>query len=79
MPKWARWLLVGALMHFGVLLVILAIGGLRELMVIGKVPEEMLSRRVGYTVGAAFVGAVLIIWCLVAGVAWARSGRKSQR
>lgn len=78
MGQSGRRFLVGALALCGIVLIILGIGGLRDLLVVGKVPSEMLGRRVGYTVGSTVVGAGLIIWCLVAGIAWARSGAESQ-
>lgn len=73
--RW-RGILVGAVALAGILLVALGIGGLRELLVIGKVPPELLGSRVGYTVGPLGLGLGLIVWCLVAGIAWARSGRR---
>lgn len=75
MGQSGRRFLVGALALCGIVLIILGIGGWRDLLVVGKVPPEMLGRRVGYTVGSTVVGAGLIIWCLVAGIAWARSVR----
>ncbi len=72
MGQSGRRFLVGALALCGIVLIILGIGGLRDLLVVGKVPSDMLGRRVGYTVGSTVVGAGLIIWCLVAGIAWAR-------
>ncbi|MGH7394223.1 MAG: hypothetical protein ACREJF_01280, partial [Candidatus Methylomirabilales bacterium] len=62
-----------------IVLILLGIGGLRELLVIGKVPPEMLGRRVGYTTGSLGLGLVMIVWCLVAGIAWARSARSARR
>ncbi len=78
MPKWTSQLLVWALMLCGILLGILGIGGLRELLVVGKIPPEMLGRRAGYTVGSLAFSMAMIIWCLVAGIAWARSGAKGR-
>ena len=76
MGQSARRFLVATLALCGILLVVLGIGGLRELLVVGKVPPDMLGRQVGFTVGSLAVGAVLIVWCLVAGLAWARAGRR---
>lgn len=69
----SRWraILVGAIIVCGILLVSLGIGGLRELLVIGKVPPEQLGRRVGSTVGSLGLGLLLIVWSLVAGLGWA--------
>ena len=74
----SRWrgILVGAVALAGILLVALGIGGLRELLVIGKVPPELLGRRAGYTVGSLAFGLAMIVWSLVAGLAWARAGRR---
>lgn len=68
------WFLVGGLALGGILLLVLGIGGLRELLVIGKVPPEMLGRRVGFTVGSLALSTGLITWCLVGGIGWARRG-----
>ncbi len=72
-----RWIVVGALALCGIVLIILGVGGLRELLVVGKVPTEMLARQVGYTTGSLAVGLVMTVWCLVAGIAWARSPRRN--
>jgi YHS domain-containing protein len=71
MPSRCRRILVGAVALGGVVLLILGIAGLRELMAIGTVPPEMLGRRVGYTVVSLFLSLTMIVWCLVAGLAWA--------
>jgi len=71
--RW-RGILVGAVALAGILLVALGIGGLRELLVIGKIPPELLGRRVGYTVGSLALGSTMIVWSLVAGLARARRG-----
>jgi hypothetical protein len=71
-----RGILVGAVALAGILLVALGIGGLRELLVIGKVPPELLDRRVGYTVGSLAFGSAMIVWSLFAGLAWPRAGRR---
>lgn len=74
-----RWreILVGVVTLAGILLLVWGISGLRELMVVGKVPAEMLGRRVGFTVVPLVVGLALIVWCLVGGIGWARGkGRR---
>jgi len=76
MGQSARRFLVATLALCGILLVVLGIGGLRELLVIGKVPPELLGRRLGYTVGSLAFGSAMIVWSLVAGLAWARAGRR---
>jgi uncharacterized membrane protein len=70
----SRWqgILLGVVALVGVVLLLLAIGGLRELMARSTVRPEMLGRRVGYTVVSLFFGLTMIVWCLVAGLAWAR-------
>ena len=68
-----RRFLVGSLALCGIVLVFMGIGGLRELLVVGKVPPELLGRRVAYTTGSLGFGLALLVWCLVAGIAWARS------
>ena len=76
-PRRWRGILVGVVTLCGILLVILGIGGLRELMVVGKVPPDMLGRRVGYTAARLAFGLWIIVWSLVAGIAWAGiKGRK---
>ncbi|OGB88374.1 MAG: hypothetical protein A3G35_15800 [candidate division NC10 bacterium RIFCSPLOWO2_12_FULL_66_18] len=75
MGRSGRWVLVGALALCGIVLIILGIGGLRGLLVVGKVPPDLLSRQVGYTTGSLAVGLTMIVWCLVTGIAWARSVR----
>ncbi|MGH7406532.1 MAG: hypothetical protein ACREKF_00765 [Candidatus Methylomirabilales bacterium] len=75
MGQSGRRFLVGTLALCGILLVVLGIGGLRELLVVGKVPPDMLGRRVSYTTGSLAFGLAMIVWCLVAGIAWARSVR----
>lgn len=74
-----RWrkVLVSAAALGGVVLVVLGIGEWRELLLAGTVPPEMLGRRVASTTIALALGLALIIWCLVAGMAWA--GLKSRR
>lgn len=74
--RWRR-ILVGAVALGGIVLLILGIGGLRELMAIGTVSPEMLGRRVSYTVVSLFLSLAMIVWCLVAGLAWA--GLKSRK
>ena len=76
MGQSARRFLVATLALCGILLVVLGIGGLRELLVIGKVPPELLGRRVGYTVGSLGLGLGLVVWCLAAGLGWARGGQE---
>lgn len=68
-----RWrkIFVGAVALGGIVLLILGIGGLRELMATGTIPPEMLGHRVSYTVVSLFLGLVMIVWCFVAGLAWA--------
>ncbi|MGH7376267.1 MAG: hypothetical protein ACREKK_02445 [Candidatus Methylomirabilales bacterium] len=73
MGRWGRLFVVGTLALCGILLVVLGMGGLRELLVVGKMPPELLGRRVAYTTGSLGIGLGLIVWCLVAGIAWARS------
>ncbi|MGH8068537.1 MAG: YHS domain-containing protein [Candidatus Entotheonellia bacterium] len=70
----SRWrgILVGVVALVGIVLLILGIGWLRELMAIGTVPLEMLGRRVSSTVVSLFLSLTMIVWCLVAGLAWAR-------
>ena len=75
MGQSGRRFLVGALALCGIVLIILGIGGLRDLLVVGKVPSEMLGRRVGYTTGSLAVGLAMSVWCLIAGITWARSVR----
>jgi hypothetical protein len=74
-----RKLLVGAVLAVGVVVVILGIGGLREFLEIGKVPPEILGRRLGYTVGSLAFGLGMIVWCFVAGIRWAYSPGSSRR
>ncbi len=75
MGNWWRAILIGAIALCGFLLVVLGIGGLRDLLDIGNVPPEMLGRQVGYTSGALAIGLTMIAWTLVAGISWARSRR----
>jgi len=75
MGNWWRAILVGVIALCGFLLVVLGIGGLRELLDIGNVPPEMLGRQVGYTSGVLAIGLTMIVWTLVAGISWARSRR----
>lgn len=73
-----RWrkILVGVVTLGGILLLVWGITGLRELMDVGKVPPEMLGRRIGYTAVPLALGLGIIVWSLGAGLAWARgSGR----
>jgi Na+/H+-dicarboxylate symporter len=79
MGNWWRAILVGAIALCGFLLVILGIGGLRDLLDIGKVPPEMLGHQVGYTSWALAIGLAMIAWTLVAGINWARSRRDQER
>ncbi len=82
MGNWWRAILIGAIALCGFLLVVLGIGGLRDLLDIGKIPLEMLGRQVGYTSGALAIGLMMIVWTLIAGIRWARSRRdklKSRR
>jgi YHS domain-containing protein len=58
--RWRR-MVVGAVALGGVVLLILGMGGLRELMAIGTVPTEMLGRRVSYTVVSVFLGFTMIV------------------
>jgi len=76
MGQRGRLLIVGTVALCGVVLLMLGIGGLRELLVIGKVPPELLGRRVGSTVGSLGLGLGLVVWCLVAGLGWARGGQE---
>jgi hypothetical protein len=76
MEQRPRLFVVGTVALCGIVLFILGIGGLRELLVIGKVPPEQLGRRVGYTVGSLGLGLGLVVWCLVAGLGWARGGQE---
>ena len=75
MGNWWRAILVGVIALCGFLLVVLGIGGLRDLLDIGNVPLETLGRQVGYTSGALAIGLAMIAWTLVAGIRWARSRR----
>lgn len=75
--RW-RWILIGAISLSGFLLVIRGIRGLQDLLNIGKVPPEMLGRKVSYTTVPLFVGLVMIIWIFVAGISWARSRRDQE-
>jgi len=68
-------IIAGIVALCGIVLVILGIGGLRELMMVGKVPQESLGRYVGFTTMSLFIGLVMIVWYLVAGRAWARGVR----
>jgi YHS domain-containing protein len=72
MPSRWRGVLVAVVGLGGIVLLILGIGGLRELMAVGTVPPEMLGRRVSYTVVSLFLSLTMIVWCLIAGLAWAR-------
>jgi hypothetical protein len=73
--QWPK-ILVGVVTLGGILLLVWGIVGLRELMDVGKVPPEMLGRRIGYTAVPLAFGLGIIVWSLGAGLAWARgSGR----
>ena len=49
----------------GVGLVVAGIERLRHLLAWNTVSPEMLNSLVGETIGCLFLGAVMIIWCLV--------------
>jgi membrane-bound ClpP family serine protease len=68
----SRKLLVGAIAVVGIILIVLGAIGLRELLVVGKVPPERLGRQVAYATISLAIGFWCIVWCLVAGMAWAR-------
>jgi amino acid transporter len=72
-----RGIIVGIAAACGVLLVAMGILGLRELLEAGKIPGEMLTRRVHYltffTAAALSLGLTTIVWCVFNGIAWARS------
>ena len=68
----SRKRLVGVIALVGIILIVLGVVALQELLVVGKVPPERLGRQVVYTIIPLMVGLWLIIWCLVAGMAWAR-------
>ncbi|MGH8056040.1 MAG: hypothetical protein ACREOH_02210 [Candidatus Entotheonellia bacterium] len=72
MQRSSRTLLVGALALGGIILLVLGIVELRELLVVGQVPPERLGRQVGYTTVSLALALWVIVWCLVAGKAWAR-------
>ena len=79
MGKRGRVILVGAVALCGFLLLILGIGVLQDLLDIGKVPPEMLGRKVGSTTGALAIGLGMIVWTLVAGIPWAQSRHDGER
>ncbi len=41
-------------------------------MAIGKDPPELLGRRVSFTAVPLVFGLGILVWCLGAGIAWAR-------
>lgn len=77
MPGQRRWILVGVGVLAGLVLLAIGIGGLRELMDVGKVPPEMLGQRVGYTAVPLAFGLAIIVWSLAAGISWARMHDRS--
>lgn len=68
--RW-RWIFIGAIALCGFLLLILGIRALQDLLDIGKVPPELLGRKVSYITVSLFLGLVMIIWIFVAGIRWA--------
>lgn len=68
----SRKRLVGVIALVGIILIVLGALALQELLIIGKVPPERLGHQVAYTTIPLMIGLWLIVWCLVAGVAWVR-------
>lgn len=74
MADWWRGMSVAAVAAGGLLLLFLGVSGLRELLEIAPEVPEGLHRRVGTTSVSLAIGLALIVWILVAGLRWARSG-----
>ncbi|MFQ5693643.1 MAG: hypothetical protein ACE5IM_11440 [Nitrospinota bacterium] len=79
MVNWWRGVFVAAVAAGGILLLLLGVSDLREILEIAPEVPEMLHRRVGTTSVSLAVGLALIVWTLVAGIAWARARREGER
>lgn len=73
MSKSSRWLVVGAVALGGILFLWLGIAGWRAILAAGMAAAEMRG-TLAYTVVGVLVGGGMLLWCLFAGIAWARSG-----
>lgn len=73
MRKSWRWLMVGAVALGGIILLWLGIAGWRAILAAGMKAAEMRG-TLAYTVGGVGGGGGMLLWCLFAGIAWARSG-----
>ncbi len=76
MRRWWRGGLIVTLVLCGIVLLVVGIDSLRTLLVVGKVPSELLGSQVAYTVGAIVLGLTMIIWCLTGGL---RRSAQTQR
>jgi uncharacterized membrane protein YqjE len=79
MRSWWRGGLIVTLMLCGIVLLVVGIDSLRTLIVVGKVPSELLGNQVAYTVGAIVLGLTMIIWCLTGGLSHSARTQRSRQ
>jgi hypothetical protein len=72
MRKSTRWLVVGAVALGGIILLWLGISGWRAILAAGQEGWKMRG-TLAYTVGGVLAGGGMLLWCLFAGIPWARS------
>ena len=73
MQPWGRRIVVIVVALGGIVLVALGIREFRELLEIGMAPPEILHRKVPVTTVSLFLGLVMILWVLIAGIPWTQS------
>jgi len=73
MQPWGRRIVVIVVALGGIVLVALGIREFRELLEIGMAPPGILHRKVPVTTVSLFLGLVMILWVLIAGIRWTQS------